>query len=72
VSRQEIEDRFTHHPPSNDTVVSTHEVTRAAVKRVAHKLDNLLPDSREKSLALTHLEQALFWANAAIARHCNE
>lgn len=27
------------------------------------------PDSREKSLALTHLEDAVMWANAAIARN---
>ena len=27
------------------------------------------PDSRELSLALTNLEQAVFWANASIARN---
>jgi hypothetical protein len=26
------------------------------------------PESREQSLALTNLEQAVMWANAAIAR----
>ena len=27
------------------------------------------PQSREQSLALTNVEQAIFWANAAIARN---
>jgi hypothetical protein len=32
-------------------------------------IDNNCPDSREKSLAMTNLEQAVMWANAAIARN---
>jgi hypothetical protein len=31
-------------------------------------LNELVPDSREKSLAITHLEEAVMWANAGIAR----
>ena len=30
---------------------------------------DVVPESRELSLALTKLEEALFWANAAIMRH---
>jgi len=26
------------------------------------------PSTREQSLAITHLEEAMFWANAALAR----
>jgi hypothetical protein len=33
-----------------------------------HDLLDLLPPGREKALVLTNLEQAMFWANAAIAR----
>lgn len=31
-------------------------------------MDNLCPDSRELSLAITKLEEAIMWANASIAR----
>jgi hypothetical protein len=32
-------------------------------------IEEKCPDSREKSLAITNLEQAVMWANAAIARN---
>lgn len=31
-----------------------------------------IPDCRERSIALTKLEEAVFWANAAIARNGSE
>ena len=36
---------------------------------LANHINDVCPESREKSLALTHLEQAIMWASAAIARH---
>ncbi|MGH3375967.1 MAG: DUF7681 family protein [Actinoallomurus sp.] len=35
---------------------------------MADALNEVLPEGREKSLAITNLEQAMFWANAAVAR----
>lgn len=32
----------------------------------------LVPESREKSLAVTHLEETIMWANATIARRERE
>lgn len=48
--------------------VEDHKRARELVCDVALELDELLPEGREKALVLTHLEEALFWANAAIAR----
>ena len=61
-------DRFKHHPPKDDKRAKDHEWARAALQRVAVDLDVGLPPGREKALAMTKLEEALFWANAAIAR----
>lgn len=73
MQHEDIEHRFNYHPPSTGTVVDKHEETRDRCKLLAHRLDELCgPDSREKSLAITHLEECMMWANAAIARNCNE
>lgn len=66
-----LADRFRHHPPANDAVAAAHTVARGVVAATAEFLDGILPPSREKALALTHLEESLMWANAAIARNLN-
>lgn len=63
----DIDHRFTHHPPTA-IKVERHESVRADAKALAHRLNETLPEGREKSLAITHLEEVVFWANAAIAR----
>lgn len=66
-SRDDINHRFDYHRPDTDQV-SSHESVRDRCKDLAHHLDVMLPPGREKALALTKLEEALMWANAAIAR----
>lgn len=68
MDREEIENRFGYNPPRSTARVKDHEFTRDVLEWVAHKLNNLLPEGREKSLAITKLEEAMFWANAALAR----
>ena len=67
---RDIENRFTYHPPEpeNDQP-ARYERIRSEAKALALLIDERADDSREKSLAVTHLEEAVFWANAAIARH---
>jgi hypothetical protein len=38
-------------------------------RQLAAGINEKCPDSREKSLAITHLEETVMWANAAIARN---
>lgn len=67
-STVDIDNRFDYHPPKDSDTVALHEHVRGDLKVVAHVLDKLIPPGREKALALTKLEEAMFWANAAIAR----
>ncbi len=67
VSQEDIENRFSYHAPDDDRV-RLHGRIREELKMVADFLDAKLPDGREKSLAITKLEEAMFWANASIAR----
>jgi hypothetical protein len=59
--------RFSHHPPRPEQV-PVYEEIRARGKELAAWLTGVAPASRELSLAVTHLEQAVMWANAAVAR----
>jgi len=67
ISAEEIERRFTYHAPKGDQQ-QRYEVLRAQTKELAEQIVLSTPASREQSLALTSLEQAVMWANAAIAR----
>ncbi len=63
----DIDNRFVYHAP--DAIkVEKHEFIRRDIGTLAARLNETLPEGREKSLAITHLEEVMFWANAAIAR----
>lgn len=64
----DLERRFTYHAPKDNQSMK-YAVLRGEAKEFAYLIKVLTPDSREQSLALTNLEQAVFWANAAIARN---
>jgi pyruvate-formate lyase-activating enzyme len=67
-STNDIENRFSFHPAVDDEIKDAHQSVRDVLKTTAHLFDGFLPDGREKSLALTKLEEAMMWSNAAIAR----
>lgn len=66
--REQIEHAFTYHPPKADQP-QKYTTIRDRAKELALLIDEFCPDSREKSVAMTNLEQTVMWANAAIARN---
>jgi hypothetical protein len=61
-----IEQIFTYHKPFG-TQPMRYEGIRTAAKVLAEIIVDNCPDSRERSVALTNLQQAVMWANASIA-----
>lgn len=63
----ELENRFTYHPPKG-IQLEKYEFIRYNVALLASEIDKMVPECREKSIAITKLEEAVMWANAGIAR----
>ena len=68
IDAEEVERRFRYYPPDEHRRL-LHQAVRDEFRGTAHRVADILPESREKSLALTALEDGLMWANAAIARN---
>lgn len=64
----QLENNFTYHAPQGDQQ-ERYVAIRDEAKALAYTICKNSPPSREQSIALTNLEQAIFWANAAIARN---
>ena len=62
------ENNFVYHPPKEGQPERYSRI-RSAAGELAKLLNCECPPSRELSLAQTKLEEAIFWANAAIARN---
>lgn len=67
MEQKDLENRFTYHAPKSDQA-TRYQMLRQEGLALALSIENACPDGREKALAITNLEQAIFWANAAIAR----
>lgn len=63
-----IENNFTYHSPKPGQP-EQYQKLREKAKELAYLILESCPKSREASLAMTNLENAIFWANAAIARN---
>lgn len=66
MSREQIENNLSYHPVTDETKPE-FERNRRLIKDVALDWDGRLPAGRHASLAQTALQEALMWANAAIA-----
>ena len=66
--QEQIDHRFTYHAPTPYQSEKYIQIRNLA-KSLAYLIASQTPESREQSLALTHIEEAVFWANASIARN---
>lgn len=64
----DVENIFKYHSPKEGQPAK-YEVLRNQAKITAALIIELCPESRERSLALTKLEESIMWANASIARN---
>jgi hypothetical protein len=67
MDQRELANRFSYHSP-DDQRARAHEQVRLYLRQMAEEFNQSLPDSDEKDTAIHKLEEAMFWANAAIAR----
>lgn len=63
-----IENNYRYHAPQPGQP-EKYEAIRAKAKELAYVIEELAPNSREKSLAMTKLEESVMWANASVARN---
>lgn len=64
----QIENNFMYHKPKEGQN-EKYETLRSKAKELAYLIEELCPNSRERSLAFTKLEESVMWANASIARN---
>lgn len=66
MEREQIDEIFTYHAPRG-TQAERYRVLRGAGRYLAHMIFANCPQSRERDLAITAVQQAIMWANASIA-----
>jgi hypothetical protein len=66
--REDIVHRFSFHP-STAATGPKHDEVRLKHRGVALWVLANVPPSRERALAITALQEAMMWANAAVAIH---
>ncbi len=64
----EMDARFRYHQPRTDARREAHESIRTLFANAAREVEAVVPQGRERSVTLTKIEEAMFWANAGVAR----
>ena len=67
VDTNELNTRFTYHKPKEGQP-EKYTLLRNMALELAMVIEGSVPDSREKALALTKLEECIMHANSGIAR----
>ena len=64
---EQIENNFSYHTPKEGQPEKYNKL-RDKAKELVYLISEVCPNSRERALAITKLEECSMWANAAIAR----
>ena len=67
MDKEDIDNRFTYHAPKPGQPEIYQDI-RTLAKELALEIDEVVPEGREKSLAITKLEEVVMWSNAGISR----
>ena len=65
---RDLDNIYTYHSPKPGQP-ETYQAIREKAKELASLIEEVCPESREKSIAHTRIEEAVMWANASIARN---
>lgn len=66
MTNEQLSEIFTYKRPFGNQP-DRYERLRNIGKILALEINALCPESREKSLAITNLQQTIMWANASVA-----
>lgn len=69
--QKRLDNDYVYHSPKGNQQ-DRYLLLREQAKALAELIVKNTPPSREQSVALTHLEASIFYANAAIARNEND
>lgn len=67
MQQKDLDNNFIYHAPKEGQA-EKYTALRNKAKELAELINAACPESREKNVAFTNLETAVFWANASIAR----
>ena len=68
MENETIERNFKYHAPKAGQP-EKYQAIRDKAKELVILINAEVPEGREKSLAVTNIEQSVMWANAGIARN---
>lgn len=69
MTQEDIENSFTYHPPKG-TQPERYVLLRDNAKKLANLILTNCPPGAEQTIAIRRVEEAIMWANKAIA--CGE
>jgi hypothetical protein len=71
ITQADLDRIFTYHPPKPDQV-ARFRALRELARQFANGIVELSKPSREQSMAISHVQEAVMCVNAAIAIHESE